>query len=94
MAIESPKETPRRRAMGMHKRANTPRLSSDQARRQGEITTIALKALGSVSAIAFLNTAHQGLGGRPLDVAIESGDGFERVVRAVAQAADEAQPVA
>ena len=47
----------------------------DQAVRQGEITALAFHLLGREQAIAFLNTEHQALGGRPLALATESVDG-------------------
>jgi hypothetical protein len=93
MADDTATPAPRRRAMGMHRRANTPRLTAEQASRQGDITNLALKSLGSGAAIAFLNTAHDGIGGRPLDVAIASADGYARVVKAVARAAEDRLPV-
>jgi|KBSSwiStaDraftv2_1062776.scaffolds.fasta_scaffold442405_4 hypothetical protein len=86
MSDETVAPAPKRRAMGMHRRANTPRLTAEQARRQGDITNLALKSMGASAAIAFLNSAHQGIGGRPLDVAIASDDGYAQVVKAVTDA--------
>jgi hypothetical protein len=88
MSDENVVPAPKRRPMGMHKRANTPRLTAEQARRQGEITNLALKTMGASAAIAFLNAAHDGIGGRPLDVAIASDEGYATVVAAVAAARD------
>lgn len=57
------------------RRADAPRLEPNSARRQGEIARLAFQVLGREQAIAFLNTAHAGLGGRPLDLAIVSEEG-------------------
>ena len=46
-----------------------PVLSRAGADRQGRAVKAALTALGSANARAFLNTHHQGLRGRPLDLA-------------------------
>ena len=51
----------------------------DDARRQGEITQLAFLLLGRETAIALLNTAHAGLGGRPLDLATASDAGRNSV---------------
>lgn len=67
-----------RNAMSWRKR-NQPRLPEDQARRQGEITRLAFLLLGREAAIGFLNTAHDGLGGRPLDLATASDEGRNSV---------------
>ena len=45
------------------------------AKRQGEITRLAFLLLGREAAIAFLNTEHAVLGGRPLDVATADDEG-------------------
>jgi len=60
-------------------KSNRPRLAPDQAKRQGEITQLAFLLLGREPAIAFLNTAHSALGGRPLDLAIASDAGRNSV---------------
>lgn len=56
-----------------------PYLAKDHARRQGEITRLAFLLLGREAAIAFLNTAHAQLGGRPLDLATASDQGRNSV---------------
>jgi uncharacterized protein (DUF2384 family) len=49
------------------------------------VTRLALEAFGSRDkAIAYLNTACGKLGGRPLDLAVESAEGLGRVERALA----------
>ncbi|WP_235913464.1 antitoxin Xre/MbcA/ParS toxin-binding domain-containing protein [Croceibacterium salegens] len=56
-----------------------PRLAPDSARRQGEITRLALVLLGREGALEFLNGQNAGLGARPLDLAIASEGGRARV---------------
>ena len=51
-----------------------PHLAKDQAKRQGD-TRLAFLLLGREAAIAFLNTEHAVLGGRPLDVATADDEG-------------------
>jgi len=66
-----------------------PRLSKESARRQGEITQLAFRLLGGRDgAMQFLNNAHAPLGGRPIDVAIASGEGFARVEHAIREIAE------
>lgn len=57
------------------RRSNADRLSPDSARRQGNITTLALTLLGRETAIEFLNNENTELGARPLDLAIASEEG-------------------
>lgn len=61
-------------------RATTPRLPPDQARRQGLVARDAWAALGGREAVmVFLNTPHPELGSRPIDLAVDSDAGLERV---------------
>lgn len=56
------------------------RMPADQARRQGEIVALAFTHLGGKdAALDFLNTHSEALDARPLDVASQSDEGFERV---------------
>ena len=71
--------SPVRRRVMRFRKAHTQRLPPADAKRQGEITQIAFLLLGREAAIAFLNTAHAGLGGRPLDLAIASDAGRNSV---------------
>jgi uncharacterized protein (DUF2384 family) len=71
--------SPARRSMMRFRKTNAQRLPPADARRQGEITQLAFLLLGREAAIAFLNTAHAGLGGRPLDLAIASDEGRNSV---------------
>lgn len=57
------------------RRSNAERLAPDSARRQGDITRLALTLLGREAAIEFLNGEHAELGARPLDIAIASESG-------------------
>lgn len=50
-----------------------------EAARQGEVTRLAFLSLGKDAAIAFLNTDHPELGGRPLAVATASEVGAIQV---------------
>ena len=61
------------------RRANSPRLSVDSARRQGEVTRLAMLVLGREAAIAFMNEDNSSLGGRPIDLAVASEDGRRQI---------------
>lgn len=64
---------------GFRKSFNGPRLTPDQAERQGRVSQAAFLALGQAEAIAFLNGHDDVLGGRPLDLAIDSPEGLAAV---------------
>lgn len=61
------------------RRANADRLTPDSARRQGNITRLALTLLGRETAMTFLNSENATLGARPLDLAIASESGCASV---------------
>ncbi|MXP42289.1 DUF2384 domain-containing protein [Altererythrobacter soli] len=61
------------------RRSHTEKLAPDSARRQGNITRLALTLLGRETAIDFLNSENASLGARPLDLAIASEDGCASV---------------
>lgn len=66
------------------KRFTGTRLSPEEAKRQGQAATLAwqvLKAPGA--AVAFLNTHDEGLGGRPIDIAVASDSGLAAVQEAI-----------
>jgi len=67
--------------------SNRPRLEPERAKRQGDITRLAFLLLGREAAIAFLNTEHVGLGGRPLDLATASDQGRNSVEAELGQLA-------
>jgi hypothetical protein len=61
------------------RRPKTAPIPRDQAARQGEITRLAFLLLGRERAIAFLNTDHPALGGRPLALATATPAGHASV---------------
>jgi uncharacterized protein (DUF2384 family) len=71
--------SPARKGVMHFRKSNAQRLPPEEARRQGEISQLAFLLLGREAAIAFLNTEHAGLGGRPLDLAIASDEGRNTV---------------
>lgn len=69
-------------------RKSSPPLSADKGERQGRIVRSAQLAFGDIqSVLAFLNTEHEGLGGRPLDIAMASDKGMAAVEAAIAEEA-------
>lgn len=67
------------------KRASVVRLSPEEAARQGHATKLAwLRMREPGAAVHFLNAHHAGLGGRPLDLAIQSAEGLRAVEDAIA----------
>lgn len=67
------------------RRSDTPRLTPEQAARQGRAATLAFQRLGeSAAVIAFLNTHDEALGGRPIDLAVASDEGLRAVESAIA----------
>jgi hypothetical protein len=81
----------RRTTMSWGKRRK-PHLAADHAKRQGEITRLAFLLLGRDAAIAFLNTEHTALGGRPLDLATASDEGRNSVEAEIGRLAYAAPP--
>ncbi|WP_103096241.1 antitoxin Xre/MbcA/ParS toxin-binding domain-containing protein [Novosphingobium guangzhouense] len=78
-------EKPARPTRAKMRWSDRPKLAPDAASRQGLATRLALEAFESRDeAIAYLNTACCKLGGRPLDLAVESAEGLSRVERALA----------
>jgi len=61
------------------KRPTGPTLPALAAARQGRIARLAFSLLGRDAAIMFLNSAHEELGGRPIDLAIGSEEGLRSV---------------
>lgn len=62
-----------------------PVLSRDEGQRQGRVVRAAQAALGSVEAVRdFLNSHHDALDGRPLDLAVASEGGLVAVEAAIA----------
>ncbi|MGZ8359706.1 MAG: antitoxin Xre/MbcA/ParS toxin-binding domain-containing protein [Allosphingosinicella sp.] len=70
--------------MRFRKAGRGPALPLDAQVRQGRIVVAAHSALGSIDAAReFLNTHHDGLRGRPLDLAVASEDGLKAVEAAI-----------
>ena len=71
------------------RRNDGPRLSRDEADRQGRATRLAINAFpGAGAAVAFLNAHNDELGGRPLDIAVASAAGLlalEKLIVSTAQ---------
>jgi uncharacterized protein (DUF2384 family) len=66
------------------KSRKAPALSREESVRQGKVVRSAQAALGSVEAVrAFLNTHHEALGGRPIDIAVASEAGLIAVEAAI-----------
>lgn len=69
------------------KRFDAPRLTPEQAERQGRASRLAIDVLRKPEAvIAFLNTHDDAIGGRPIDIAIASAEGLLAVERLLADA--------
>ena len=77
-APESTLSAPRRAPF--KSRAQKAKLPADAAKRQGDIATLAFLTLGSRdSAVAYLNAENSDMGGRPLAVATETDEGWQKV---------------
>lgn len=61
-----------------------PKLTPAEASRQGRVTQLACEKMPASKAIAFLNSHQEALGGRPIDLAVESEIGLLAVKRAIA----------
>ncbi len=74
--------------MSMKFRKAGPRLAPDAQVRQGRAVKSAQAALVTVDAVRdFLNSHHEGLGGRPLDIALRSDADLAAVEAAITEAA-------
>ena len=63
---------------------DSPRLSAEEAARQGRATNLAFAAFGTAEAtMAFLNGHDETLDGRPIDLAVASVDGLAKVEQAI-----------
>jgi hypothetical protein len=60
-----------------------PRPSADSLERQSRVALLAWNLLGGDSAIQFLNSHDDALGGRPLDLAVANPIGCEAVEQAI-----------
>lgn len=69
-----------RRGFAFRKNSKRSLQTSEESRRQANVLQSAWRHLGKPGpVIAFLNTLHTGLEGQPLQLAIESDEGLERV---------------
>ena len=67
------------------KRFDGPRLTPEEAERQGRVTRVAFETLrDSGRVVTFLNSEDAILGGRPIDLAVASAEGLASVERAIA----------
>jgi hypothetical protein len=85
VTAEVPAEAPERRTVKFRKRFTGPRPLPGVLERQSEAARLAWSKVGADAAPLFLNTHHDGLGGRPVDVAGESDEGLVAVRAAIAQ---------
>jgi hypothetical protein len=85
--MSAPEQSEPVRSMMRFRRSRKPGLDAEQARRQGEITQLALLLLGREKAIEFLNSENADLGARPLDLAIASARGRDSVEAALGRVA-------
>lgn len=79
--VDPPAVTPRRpRIMAFRGRSTTSPPTPEQSKRQTDVVRSVWRHFGEPGpVIAFLNTRHDALDGRPLNLAIESDAGLERV---------------
>jgi hypothetical protein len=72
--------------MNFHRRSKSPLPTPEQSRRQSDVVQSAWRHFGEPGPmIAFLNSRHEALDGQPLQLAIESDEGLERVERLLEQ---------
>lgn len=84
-AAEAPSENAAPQTRRFRSRFTAVRLSPEAATRQGRAATLAWEALRDRDAmIAFLNTHDMALGGRPIDLAVESEAGLAAVAARLA----------
>ena len=70
--------------MNFRKAYRGPVLSRDERSRQGQVVKAAHTALDGIDAVrGFLNSHHEGLRGRPLDLAVASDAGLAAVEIAI-----------
>ena len=88
MDLDTPEQTAEPAAKPARKpfrKFPTVRPTPEQMARQARIAGRAWAVLGDRDAVmAFLNTHHEALGGRPIDLALASDEGLERVEQAMA----------
>jgi uncharacterized protein (DUF2384 family) len=81
MLTPAPLETDKPRTRQFRRRVHAPLLAPAAVARQGRVATLVWERLrDSAAATDFLNAHDQGLGGRPIDLAIADDAGFRAVV--------------
>lgn len=70
--------------MKRFRKSDAPKLTSEEASRQGKVARLAYEKMPAGAAITFLNSHQAALGGRPIDLAVESAVGLLAVERAIA----------
>lgn len=74
-------ETDKPRTRQFRRYNDKPRLSPEASARQGRVATLVFERLReSETARSFLNTHDDGLGGRPIDLAVASDEGVRAVI--------------
>lgn len=87
-AVEVTGHEPRKHTQRFRRATNAVKLDPEQRRRQAEAMALGWKALGSRDAVmAFFNAHSDALGGRPLDLAVDSDEGLTRVTSVLREAA-------
>ena len=75
-----PADPRRGRSIHFRKRGKGPLPTPQESQRQNRVVQSAWRHFGEAApVIAFLNTRHEGLDGQPLQLAIQSDAGLERV---------------
>lgn len=74
------------------RRNGAHRLEPTMAKRQFEVTGLAIQLLGTEGALRFMNRENASLGGRPIDLAIASDEGRKRVEEALSRLSPIGQP--
>lgn len=88
-----PDETAAEAKKSRHFRPRQKPMDRSHAERQGRITHLALAALGGpAQAMNFLNSHHEALGGRPLELATNSAEGFLAVQTVIQDSAAAGSP--
>ena len=79
-AAEAPERV--RTTRTFRRRSDVPKLSADQVRRQNDVLQSAWRHFKAPApAIAFLNAQNEALEGKPLQIALHSDEGLQRVER-------------
>jgi uncharacterized protein (DUF2384 family) len=83
---QSTPRSPAPRTRRFRPRSSSPRLATDAAERQGRVARLAWVAFGGRDdAVAFLNDYHSDLGGRPIDLAVDSETSCLAVEQVIAE---------